>query len=157
MLKSKEFGKTALFFVNNNPRSFTGDTWDAKHMSQFLRKSNYSNWRGNSSHISRNSDNSHARSYSTTKGDHFFKTTKDDKNQSKIGFTPVFPLVTNAPIVSAKDNSLRSFFNSSQLSKKEERVVSGRELRLRCSPDDKFKFEGNAVKYKHTDPLTLKN
>ena len=46
----------------------------------FLRKSNYSNWKGDSFNISRMSDSGHKRSYSSTQGDHFFKTTKDNKN-----------------------------------------------------------------------------
>ena len=60
------------------------------------------------------SDVSHTRSHSTH-GDHFFKTTKEDKNASKIGFTPVFPLVSNPPLIPAKEVTLRTFFNSSQL------------------------------------------
>jgi hypothetical protein len=38
---------------------------------------------------------------------------------------------------------------------KEERVISGRKFSLRCSPNENFKFEGNAVKFQSTDPLTL--
>jgi len=53
MLKSKEFAKTGLFFHNPYPKGFNGDTWDAKHMGSFLRKSHYSNWKGDSVYISR--------------------------------------------------------------------------------------------------------
>lgn len=80
MLKSQEFAKTALFFHNPYPRGSNGDTWDAKHMGSFLRRSHYSNWKGDSANISRMSDAGHKRSYSSTQGDHFFKTTKDNKN-----------------------------------------------------------------------------
>ena len=141
LLKSKEFAKTGLFFHNPYPRGFNGGTWDAKHMTSFLSRSNYSNWRGDSPNISRMSENSgHARSYSTTKGDHFFKTTKEDKNQSKIGCTPIFPLVSNTPLNKAKETTLKNFFNSSELKNHEERVVSGRPLKLRCNPDENFRF-----------------
>lgn len=103
LTQSKELAKTGQFFQNQYPKAFNGGTWDAKHMTSFLSRSNYSNWRGNSPNISRMSDlSAHARSYSTTKGDHFFRTTKEDKNQSKIGFTTVFPLVSNSPLMPAK-------------------------------------------------------
>ena len=79
-MKSKECAKTALFFSNPYPRGFNGNSWDAKHMTSFLRKSNYSNWKGDSMNITRTSDLGHKRNYSATQGDHFFKTTKDNKN-----------------------------------------------------------------------------
>jgi hypothetical protein len=105
-------------------------------MSSFLRKSNYSNWQGNRANTSRMSNaSSHKRSYSSTQGDHFFKTSKDNKNESKIGFTPLFPLVSNVPVTPAKEITLTSFFNSSELNKKEERIVSGRFLKLRGNPE----------------------
>jgi hypothetical protein len=28
---------------------------------------------------------------------------------------------------------------------------------LRCNPEEQFRFEGNSVKYRRTDPLTLSN
>jgi hypothetical protein len=85
-------------------------------MSSFLRRSHYSNWKGESPNISNMSQSSHARSLSTH-GDYFFKTTKDNKNASKIGFTPVFPLVSNAPLIPAKEITLRTFFDSSDIKK----------------------------------------
>ena len=66
-------------------------------MSSFLSKSNYSNWKVNTVNVSRAGE-THRRSYSSTQGDHFFRTTKDTRNESKIGYTPVFPLVSNVPI-----------------------------------------------------------
>ena len=52
-----------------------GNTWDAKHMTNFLNKSNYSNWTSPKSQVEKDSTNKdHKRSSST--GDHFFKTTK---------------------------------------------------------------------------------
>lgn len=134
MVKSKEFAKTALFFNNKYPRGFNGDTWDAKHLTSFLSRSNYSNWRGNQPNISHITDTSHKRSYSSTQGDHFFKTTKQDKNQSKIGFTPIFPLVTNTPIAPIKQISLRNFFNSTEIKRNDQRAISGRKMKIQCSP-----------------------
>lgn len=70
-----------------------GSTWDAKHMTSFLNQSNYSNW---SEHGSNQGNRSHKRMFST--GDHFFKTTKDNKNVSKIGYTKINPLVGTSPM-----------------------------------------------------------
>lgn len=132
--------KTARFFSVEPARGFNGDTWDAKHMSNFLSRSNYSNWRGEQRNISNLSESTHKRSYSTTPGDHFFKTTKDNRNQSKIGCTPIFPLVAVAPLSQAKQISVREFFDAAAKEPREERVISGRPLKLRCNPEDSFKF-----------------
>lgn len=65
-----------------------GSTWDAKHMTNFLSQSNYSNWSGSSPP----KQHSHKRALSSN--NYFFKTTKDNKNASKIGYTQVNPLVS---------------------------------------------------------------
>ena len=137
------------------PRAFNGGTWDARHMTNFMNRSGYSNWQGEQPHISRLS-NSHKRSYST-QGDHFFRTTKDNRNQSKIGCTPIFPLVTNIPPQEQKQATLSSFFSQGKEECRDRRSVSGREVKLRCSPEDCFKYEGNAVKCQSTDPITLRH
>ena len=134
MVKSKQFAKTALFFNNEYPRGLNGDTWDAKHLTSFLSRSNYSNWKGNQANSSRMSENSHKRSYSSTQGNHFFKTTKDDKNTSKIGFTPIFPLVSNTPIAPIMQIPLRTFFNSTEAKRNDQRSISGRAIKLKCKP-----------------------
>lgn len=61
-------------------------------MTNFLNQSNYSNWSGaNSVHSSTHYPKQHNRYNSSY--DHFFKTTKDNKNVSKFGYTRVNPLV----------------------------------------------------------------
>jgi hypothetical protein len=90
------------------------------------------------------------------KGDHFFRTTKDNRNQSKIGCTPIFPLVSIAPIEPIRTLPLTSFFNANR-EVEGERPINGRNVKLRCQMSDEFKFEGNAVKYQCTDPLTLQH
>lgn len=84
------------FFAEEPAKGFTGSTWDAKHMSAFLNTSNYSNWSNRQLSDQSSFNRTHHRSYSTTHGDYFFRTTKEDKNVSKIGCTPIFPLVTNS-------------------------------------------------------------
>lgn len=98
-----------MFAHNKKPLGFTGETWDAKHMTNFLSQSHYSNWRGDQPNISRVSSTQHRKTYSNS-GDHFFKTTKEDKNQSKIGCTPVFPLVSNISAQPQQEKSLNQFF-----------------------------------------------
>ncbi len=58
-------------------------------MGDFLSRSNYSNW---SDYSSGKDSKIHKKNIST--GDHFFRTTKDNKNESKIGYTRINPLVT---------------------------------------------------------------
>ena len=140
--------------AHHQPMGFNGDTWDARHMSSFLSQSHYSNWRGEQKNISR-VEPAHRRTFSH-KGDHFFKTTRQDNNQSKIGCTPIFPLVSNAPLHPAPQRTLAGFFESKPV-ERGERVVSGRSVKLRCSPEEKFKFEGNAMKFQSTDPLTMQH
>ena len=149
----EEMAQTVRVGSNERPMGFTGDTWDARHMTSFLSQSNYSNWRGEQANISRLSSN-HKRAHSTH--DHFFKTTKDNKNQSKIGYTPIFPLVSNVAPQASTEKTLSNFFQGTPR-QREDRVVSGRSLKLRCSPDEKFKFEGNAMKYQSTNPLTMEH
>lgn len=64
--------------VSLDAKKLKGDSWDAKHMSDFLSKSNYSNWSGDKKNITRDSfeipRNNHRKSYSNS-GEHFFKTT----------------------------------------------------------------------------------
>lgn len=151
-----KLARTSPFFSTDMPRAFNGGTWDARHMTKFMNRSGYSNWRGEQPHISRLPDPPHRRSHST-QGDHFFRTTKDNRNQSKIGCTPVFPLVTNIPPQQHKQETLSNFFASSRADGAEKRSVSGRELKLRCSPEDCFRYEGNAVKFQATDPITLRH
>ena len=64
-------------------------------MTNFLNRSNYSNWVETKSSFMKDKTN-HLRSNST--GDHFFKTTKDNKNASKIGYTKINPLVSSVEI-----------------------------------------------------------
>ena len=51
----------------------------------------------------------HKRSNST--GDHFFKTTKDNRNASKIGFTKINPLVSSVEIDKVRSQRLGEFLN----------------------------------------------
>jgi len=99
-------------------------------MGNFLSRSNYSNWNGHNRNISRLSEDTHNKNYSTVKGDHFFKTTRDDKNMSKIGFTPIFPLVTNSPVQPTKDLSIREFLQSAALNSERQKAI-----KLRCNPE----------------------
>lgn len=151
-----KLAKTSPFFSTDMPRAFNGGTWDALHMTNFMNRSGYSNWKGDQPHISRLSNAPHKRSHST-QGDHFFRTTKDNRNESKIGYTPIFPLVTNIPPQQQKQATLSSFFGSSKEDGRDKRSVSGREIKLRCSPEDSFRYEGNAVKFQSTDPITLRH
>ena len=151
-----KLARTSPFFSTDMPRAFNGGTWDARHMTNFMNKSGFSNWKGDQPHISRLSGASHKRSHST-QGDHFFRTTKDNRNESKIGCTPIFPLVTNIPPQQQRQATLSHFFNCSRPDSTEKRSVSGRELKLRCSPEDAFRYEGNAVKFQSTDPITLRH
>jgi len=98
-------------------------------MGNFLRRSNYSNWSEVNRNISKLSGDTHKRSYSSVKGDHFFKTTRDDKNMSKIGFTPIFPLVINSPVQQVKELSIREFLESVALNS--DRQIG---IKLRCNP-----------------------
>ena len=94
------FNRTGRSFASNRSqqgsqekvRGQSGATWDARHMTSFLNKSQYSNREallyGSSRALS-----GHRKATSTAQ--HFFKTTKDDKNASKIGFTGINPLVSN--------------------------------------------------------------
>ena len=61
-------------------------------MTNFLNESNYSNWSEAGATFYSNKSNNHRR-YSSS-GDHFFKTTKDNRNESKIGYTKINPLVS---------------------------------------------------------------
>jgi hypothetical protein len=106
--------RTHRFFSVEMSRSFNGSTWDAKHMTNFLFQSNYSNWRGDKKHISRISEDSPKRSESY-RGEHFFRTTKDNRNESKIGYTPIFPLVSNAPVDAKKAVVLDEFLQTTRL------------------------------------------
>jgi lipopolysaccharide/colanic/teichoic acid biosynthesis glycosyltransferase len=36
---------------------------------------------------------------------------------------------------------LKTFFNSTEVKRNEERAISGRSIKLRCSPEEKFKFD----------------
>ena len=62
--KGDHADKMNRFFSVEMPRSFNGGTWDAKHMTNFLFRSNYSNWRGDKKNISRISEDSPKRSQS---------------------------------------------------------------------------------------------
>ena len=73
-------------------RGKSGNTWDAKHLTNFLNESNYSNWTEAGASFYTDRSSRHKR-YSSS-GDHFFKTTKDNKNASKMGYTKINPLVT---------------------------------------------------------------
>lgn len=73
-------------------RGKNGNTWDAKHMSNFINQSHYSNWSGANSSSSSTHYPKHNRYNSSH--DHFFKTTKDNKNVSKFGYSKVNPLVS---------------------------------------------------------------
>lgn len=48
--------KMKRFFSVEMPRSFNGGIWDAKHMTNFLFQSRYSNWQGDKKNISRISE-----------------------------------------------------------------------------------------------------
>ena len=89
-------------------RGKEGTTWDAKHMTNFLNRSNYSNWASTNSSFMKDNKN-HKRSNST--GDHFFKTTKDNRNASKIGFTKINPLVSSVEIDKVRSQRLGEFLN----------------------------------------------
>lgn len=52
-LPSKQLSRTAPFFAEQVPQAFNGTTWDARHMTKFMNRSNYSNWRGDKPNISR--------------------------------------------------------------------------------------------------------
>ena len=81
-------------------RGKEGSTWDAKHMTNFLNKSNYS-----TESLPYNepiaSPMNHRRS--SRYGDYFFRTTKNNKNVSKFGYTGINPLVCSGEL---KKNSL---------------------------------------------------
>lgn len=62
-------------------------------MTCFLSQSNYSNWSGSPSENQESNDYLKHRRYNSTH-DHFFKTTKDNKNASKIGYSKINPLVS---------------------------------------------------------------
>lgn len=61
-------------------------------MTNFLNQSNYSNWSRGGSVSTSTQYARHNRNNSTT--DHFFRTTKDNKNASLIGYTKINPLVS---------------------------------------------------------------
>ena len=52
---SKQLSRTAAFFAEEVPKAFIGTTWDARHMTKFINRSNYSNWKGDKPNISRTS------------------------------------------------------------------------------------------------------
>lgn len=128
-------------------RGKSGNTWDAKHMTNFLNESNYSNWsEARGSQYSERSGKH--RRYDS--GDYFFKTTKDNKNASKIGYTGINPLVTVGKTSSHHKEVLRD-----HLSKQSpERYASPKH---EMKADGPFRFTGNSVKFRLTDPLTLQH
>ncbi len=52
-LQDTPFSKTAQYYSVEMPRAFNGGTWDARHLTNFLNKSNYSNWRCDQRNISK--------------------------------------------------------------------------------------------------------
>ena len=89
-------------------RGKIGNTWDAKHMTSFLNQSNYSNWSGGNSNPSATHYPKHNRYNSSH--DHFFKTTKDNKNASKFGYTKINPLVSLPQPSDHNMNVLKDYF-----------------------------------------------
>lgn len=63
-------------------------------MTKFLNQSNYSNWKQISVGSRSNGFESHRKSNSTH--DHFFRTTTDNKNSSRFGYTKINPLVSSS-------------------------------------------------------------
>jgi hypothetical protein len=102
--RGKSLSKIARFFAKRPVDSTHGNSWDARHLTSFLSQSHYSNWHGNQKNISQLS--LHKIKHSPTeKGT--FKEETDDRNCSKIGFTPIFPLVSNTPVKETRLMALR--------------------------------------------------
>lgn len=65
-------------------------------MTNFLSQSHYSNWSNHPGSTSISRSNTHKRSNSNSAHDHFFRTTTDNKNVSRFGYTNINTLISNS-------------------------------------------------------------
>ena len=132
-------------------RGKAGNTWDAKHLTNFLNESNYSNWsEAGVTFYSDKSKNQYQHRRFSSSGDHFFKTTKDNKNVSKIGCTKINPLVSIGKTSPQHRDILKDY-----LRKESPERYSPAKLAMRA--EGQYRFQGNSVKFQVTDPLTLQH
>ena len=113
-------------------------------MTNFLNKSNYST---ESLPYNESRAVPGAQRKSHYLGDYFFRTTKNNKNASRFGYTKINPLIHSGEL---KKDSL------SKIDEFMEKKSPDRYLPLKCDmiKDGKFLYSGNSVKFRKTDPVT---
>lgn len=80
-------------------------------MTNFINRSNYSNWTS-PHHSTQLKEKSPEHKRTTSTGDHFFKTTKDNKNASLIGYTKINPLVSSVETNALKEKKISEYLDS---------------------------------------------